>query len=80
MCDESKGEVKRHESPEATDKCVAKNEDAAKEEAVWAVTSGDSQEYILNAREKGVYIENLWPRTFCSKFIIYQLQLEVLSL
>ena len=28
----SKSEVKRHESPEATDKCVAKNEDAAKAE------------------------------------------------
>lgn len=80
MCDGSKGEVKRHESREATDKCMAKNEDAAKEEAVWAVTSGDSQEYILNARQKGVYIENLWSRTFFSKFIIYQLRLEVLSL
>lgn len=35
MCDGSKSEVKRHESPEATDKGVAKNEDAAKaEEAV----------------------------------------------
>jgi hypothetical protein len=35
MCDGSKSEVKRQESPEATDKVVAKNEDAAKaEEAV----------------------------------------------